>query len=207
MVGLVAAAMASAAPTDPCGGFLGTNVVSGTFTGCTLGSVTFTNFQASAVWADQTGGLWTPVITLVNQVLTYQTGFSGGTATLAFLTNFDVIGMTRPKDILFSYTATGNIIGIDGWSGGSAGTNISEKAYGGANGTTLLATLNIGAGQYLETKFGTQTSVTVSKDISIPIGASLSEFTQSIETPEPMTFVLIGSGLLALGLVRRRSRG
>jgi hypothetical protein len=56
--------------------------------------------------------------------------------------------------------------------------------------------------------FAPVTSVSVSKDIHVDSGtngtASISQVINTFSTPEPLTFVLLGSGLLGLGLVRRK---
>ena len=54
--------------------------------------------------------------------------------------------------------------------------------------------------------FPVTSPVYIFKDIDAGAGGALSEFTQSFSTPEPVSMVLLGSGLLGLGLLRRRSR-
>ena len=56
--------------------------------------------------------------------------------------------------------------------------------------------------------FAPVTSVSVSKDINVTSGtngtASISQVINTFSSPEPLSFVLLGSGLLGLGLLRKR---
>ena len=85
-----------------------------------------------------------------------------------------------------------------------------------ANGTTVAWTHSNGVNFNLSqgsttgsTMFPGVTSIDSLATVTIPGGSylvSLEEDYTQIATPEPMTFVLIGSGLVGLGLIRRRTR-
>ena len=44
------------------------------------------------------------------------------------------------------------------------------------------------------------------KDLNSEAGGSLTTFTESFQTPEPMSIILLGAGLLGLGLIRKRRK-
>jgi hypothetical protein len=71
-----------------------------------------------------------------------------------------------------------------------------------------LATLVVSSGgaQSAIQPFSPVSTVYISKDIQLQGGSTLSDFVNSAEIPEPFTYILMGSGLLALGLIGRRVR-
>jgi len=126
---------------------------------------------------------------------------------LYFQTNFNLAPDVF-RDITFAYTVTGYVLGVDGWMGGSGTRSIAENLYADPGLTIEVGHLNLSnVGQLSgETLLSEPVSTLyVMKDITIGANGMLSEFTQSFETPEPLTFGLIGGGLLLLGLLRRRA--
>lgn len=130
------------------------------------------------------------------------------------------------QDEEFLFTVWGGINQID-MSVGGANATISERACANpiptsgallglctnADGTSSVnplgeITVSSGtSGQPVMSPFFNPTSpVYIFKNIETGADGQLSEFTQSFANPEPVSMVLLGSGLLALGLLRRRSR-
>jgi len=217
VLGLAVVAVASAGPMDPCMNYLtpvgsSVNVLADNFA-CTMGGLTFSNFSASA--AGFPAG-YTPIIWLAGGIGGNKTGVdpNTGVVNLYFQTNFNPV-MDVTRDITFTYTVDGVVVGIDGWMGGQGSRLLSE--------TLTVADPN-NAGQKIQAgalvlnvadSFTASSPVTgappytVLKDIQMngtaTTPAGTTEFSQSYVAtcPEPITFVLIGSGLLALGLIRR----
>jgi hypothetical protein len=197
---LAGVAAVSAAPL--CTGVYGTNVLTPGFS-CELGGLTFSNFSASQI------GLGTdPIIAISAGITGHETGVSGSTVQLYFQTNFNLV-LDQFRDISFAYTVTGGVIGVDGWMGGAGTRSIAETVYSDSGHNNVVGVLNLTgsspSGEALLS--GSASEIYIVKDITLGTGATMSEFTQSFETPEPLTFGLIGSGLVLLGLLRRRTRG
>jgi hypothetical protein len=135
-------------------------------------------------------------------------------------------GLTAGQDLHLFFTVTGGLNGIDLSVGGTTTSAVTERACGAPlitsttdtnrlcpSGTGLISTpgssINATAGQTVATALtGTSQQTWIFKDITT--GSSdvdLTSLTQSFHPiPEPMSFVLMGSGLLGLGLARRRRR-
>lgn len=177
---------------------------------CTLGPLLFQNFAASLVSPLPDGVVWSPDIFIGAGVPGNLTGYSGFDANLYFQTNFN----EHPdmfRDVSFVFQVVGLVTGVDGWLGGTGSRNyvenicVDQACNGPADPITwfLLTPTNRTA----SIQIAPTQNVWINKDITVSAGSLMSEFSQSFYTvPEPLTLVLVGSGLLGLGLLRRRIR-
>jgi hypothetical protein len=175
--------------------------------GCTVGGLTFNNFQVSAGTVGITG---------IN---------NPGTGGVGLNFNPNLTNSATLNDIHFSFSVTGpanSISSVYLYDGatfvtGSAsigeeicnslGVNMSGLCASGPG--TALANLNANGGQQASAIFAAQTTVYVWKDINIGGDAHLSSFDQNFGTsavPEPATFSMLGLGLVGLGVMGRRLR-
>ena len=194
MIGLVAGAMAWAAPL--CAGPV---YVTNPGFECSIGGLTFGGFSA----VPATPGSPTQV-SLVNASVVGSTVYM----------NFNP-GLVSGQDIWFYFTVTGGVLGVD-LSLSGTGALISEVVCSqpllpnnNCPVDTELARIGNSTGMpVVNAYFPATQTVYIYKDIlvqNIPgTPGELSSFTQSFHTPEPMTFVLIGTGLLGLGILGRR---
>jgi hypothetical protein len=173
---------------------------------CTVGPFVFSNFSVSS-------GLNMDAAQIGLSSTWYNA--SNETYYLRFGTNFNLINPTMYRDVIFTYQVTGPLVALDGSLGGTGLRSLAETVCGTPFSDTacptpsaLLGTIVLDAGTTVAwtTLSGTSSNYYILKDISLAPGATLSDFTQSYHVPEPVTFLLIGSGLFALGLLRHRRK-
>ena len=113
------------------------------------------------------------------------------------------------SDTTLRYRVSGAIVGVDlGITNASGATTIVENVctvnFCGESGNVFLATVGpLGVAGFDEVFFASQTEVYISKDINVPEGSTISDFSNSHHVPEPTTLLLMGTGLFALGFGRR----
>ncbi len=198
---LIAAAflVASVASAAPCA--TGTSVLSlGT---CEFGGLTFSNWDVAV------------------SGFTSATVFLGtGSAVVGNSVNVEFQLSTNPLsapvnggDIILRYVVSGELLGVDLTLGSVfGGVGIIENVCGDnpSDGCqTTLAQLSVinGVNTTDAATFASPVNQAwITKDIQFLEGGRVSDFVNSHETaiPEPMTCLLMGSGLLALGLLRRK---
>jgi hypothetical protein len=206
---LLVAFSASAAPVcAPALGGSPDNVLVQDFS-CSVGPLTFSNFLLVNMGGSPSG------------TMTLRTDWVGSEIYLNFNPSLTA-GAGLTTDEYFYFQVTGGILGVD-LSVGGTGASITERVCltpidrnsgnnctGGLANQLAAMTNASGVSAVHSALFPSASPVYIFKDILLQGpqngSAELSTFSQSFTVPEPMTMALFGSGLLALGLVRRFRR-
>lgn len=188
---------------------------------CTSGDLTFSNFgytptgNPSGIAIPASAIAVTPITTNANEGFQFAGGWSVATQSN---------GMSSFQDSLISFTVTTAVPAITDlhlfFNGSFTGTGIASTAESFCENHALVGcpsgsggSLNVSnpPGMFNDMAvFAPVQSVTISKDINVTSGvngtAAISQVINTFSTPEPWSFFLLGSGLLWLGLWRRRTK-
>jgi len=175
--------------------------------GCTSQGVTFSNFSYTGTMASNL-----VLATLVSSSTggQYSDGWSFGPAhgwTTSFTLGFTVsVTPGNPEGVgQITQTADQIFAGLTGPTNHDAASDIETGGAITPNPLTMIATT--GGGESVQTNPYFLTTVTTASNITVVPGHNLSNYEQafySAAIPEPVTFVLIGSGLIGLTFLRRR---
>lgn len=134
-------------------------------------------------------------------------------------------GLGSAGHVDFYYTVRGGVLQLDLAVGGMGATvteractnpilqtgpiaNLCPATPGGTTSTSPLGMVQAHSGDQpqpvFSAMFASASPIYVFKDIGTNTGGGLSTVTQSYHTPEPATFALLGAGLVAFGLFRRK---
>ena len=204
---LVVGLSASVIAAPLCNSVLGSNVTTLTL-GCELGPYLFDNFAVTLATPGTTSGpiqLTGATSDLQNSIfsLTFNPNL-GGPTTEDFHFRFRVTTLNGAPGIYQTGLST---------TGTGMGSHVQERGcttainQSGICAGTVLYDYVAFAGQSIALTPNTGVSqLFVWKDLNSDAGGTLTSFTESFQTPEPMSITLFGAGLLGLGLIRKRRK-
>ncbi len=216
---LVAATSAMAAPVCVAGTYASYELLT---TGCMINNLLFSNFQdlesasGSAVALTAAAISVTPDSFSLDEGLQFSAPWAVGSqssldSNLQFTVQ-TVNGLNTLDDISLSF----NGAPVGSGTSGVAETYCVGSAAGVGHCSTPIQTISVSGGNSgpITQFYSTTNALSVAKDISVTSGtggsASISlvdnNYSQTGVVPEPISFVLLGSGLLAIGLLRKRTR-
>ena len=211
MILMAAAAGVSATPL-PCAGNtnLAALIATNAAGGCTSQGVIFSNFSYTG------GGSKTSALVLATLVTDNTFGQNGdgwsfgpsGGWTTGYTLGFTVTVTSNPYLGVIDLVQT-----VDQIFAGATGVNnhvaASDVESGGVLPNPLHMIATTAGGETAQSNMYSLQTITSLSTITVPSGRTLSNYEQvfySTYVPEPVTFLLIGSGLIGLAFLRRRSQ-
>jgi hypothetical protein len=173
--------------------------------GCTASNLLFSNFTFTPTGgAGPTAALSSLVFTPGNVRLNINPNQANSTVAQESILTFTVSGLD----------ASALIIGASSSTAGNPGSTLRQVVCAGSIDTlgnctgTLLQDVTNGGGGVTPTQFfAGQSTVNVWRDAKTPLGTTMTGTTTDFQsTPEPVAFVLMGSGLVGLALFRKRRK-
>ena len=213
VAGLLAASSLAVMGAPLCSASTGVDVNSLTL-GCVSGPYLFDNFN----WTDANGSGGGPVT-----ILSASPGELISSINLVFGTSLGTpsSGVTEDLHFTFRVSTLNGLAGIYqtalSATGTGSGSHVAERGCTSAIGQdtgvcsgTVLYDYTAFAGQTINiTPNANNVGVSelfVWKDLNADVRGSLTSFTETFQTPEPMSLSLFGAGLLGLGLIRKRRK-